>query len=377
MSISVIIAGDYSPNDQVATKIDNGEYGIVLDEVRRRIENADYSIVNFETTVRVKGSSPIKKCGPHLSCSSNAISALHYSGFQCVTLANNHFGDYGDISVAESLKLLKEIGIDYVGGGNNLYDALKVLYKDVKGKRLAILNYCEEEFTIATDNHGGSAPLDMTYVIPSIMEARTQADYVIVITHSGKEFYQLPTPRMKRVCRALIDLGADAVLNHHQHCYGGYEVYNEKPIFYGLGNFCFDFRNKKNESWNEGYMVELSLDEKIGFEIIPYYQSNGRPTISLMDDDEKRVVQSKIADLNAIIKNQKMLESKYDSFSKTFFRSIRMSLTPYSNRYLYSLCLRHLIPGFISKERKLILTDYVNCDSWRDIFLQYLKSDER
>lgn len=43
---------------------------------------------------------------------------------------------------------------------------------------------------------------------------------------------------MQEIYRFFVDIGADAVINHHQHCYSGYEVYKEKPIFYGLGNFC-------------------------------------------------------------------------------------------------------------------------------------------
>lgn len=377
MSLSVLIAGDYSPNDRVAEKIDFGDYTFVLGNVKPRIEDVDYSIVNFETTVLIEGVGPIQKCGPNVSCTPKAIEALSYVGFNCVTLANNHFADYGDKCVAKSLELLDKAEIDHVGGGNNLEESLSILYKQIGNKNLAVLNYCEEEFTIASKEKGGSAPFDLSYVIPKIVEARNKADYVLVIIHGGKEFYQLPTPRMKRTYRALVDMGVDAVVNHHQHCYGGYEVYKGKPIFYGIGNFCFDFRNKKNDPWNEGYMVKLTLDDEIGYEIIPFYQCNGEATIELMNSEQKVVLLENVRKLNEIIADDERLEKEYRMFSETFFRSMRMSLTPYSNRYLYSLCLRHLLPGFISNERKLTLMDYVNCESWRDIFLQYLKSEKR
>jgi poly-gamma-glutamate synthesis protein (capsule biosynthesis protein) len=378
MSISVLVAGDYSPKDRVAKKIDNSEYEYLFGSVKQVTAAMDYSIVNFETTI-VEGidATPIEKCGPNLFCSSKAIDAIKYAGFNCVTLANNHFADFGDFGVKQSLDLLKEKQIDYVGGGMSIYDAVRILYKKINGQKLAVLNFCEEEFTIATKENGGSAPLDWSYVVPKVVEARKNSDYILFIVHGGKEFFNLPTPRMKRAYRALIDLGVDVVVNHHQHCYGGYEVYKEKPIFYGLGNFCFDFRNKKNDPWNEGYMVKLSFDDVISFEIIPYYQCNGDATIELMDEAQKKALLEKVHELNVIIADDTQLEREYKKFSESFFRAMRMSLTPYSNRYLYSLCLRHLLPGFITKERKLILTDYVNCESWRDIFLQYLKSEQR
>ena len=42
---------------------------------------------------------------------------------------------------------------------------------------------------------------------------------------------------MKETYRFFVDCGADAVINHHQHCYSGYEYYKDKFICYGLGNF--------------------------------------------------------------------------------------------------------------------------------------------
>jgi poly-gamma-glutamate synthesis protein (capsule biosynthesis protein) len=49
---------------------------------------------------------------------------------------------------------------------------------------------------------------------------------------------------MVETYRFFIEAGADAVVNHHQHCICGYEVYKGKPIFYGLGNFCFDWAKR-------------------------------------------------------------------------------------------------------------------------------------
>ena len=372
------MAGDYSPNDKVSRFLEEKNYHYVLGEVKPLTEKADYAIVNFETTLFDEEAEPIEKCGPNINCKEDAVKALKYAGFSCVTLANNHFKDYGSISVSKTLNALNEVGLDHVGGGNNLQEALSVHYKQFPdGELLAIINCCEEEFTIATDTEGGAAPFDFSYIIPKVVEARNKANYVLMIIHGGKEFFQLPTPRMKRAYRALVDMGVDAVVNHHQHCFSGYEVYKGKPVFYGLGNFCFDFRNKKNDSWNEGYMVQLTFDKKIGFELFPYYQCNGNATIELMNKEQKDDIMGRINDINTIIEDDKKLEKEYKAFSETFARSMRMSLTPYSNRYLYSLCLRHLLPGFISKQRKLVLLDYVNCESWRDLFLQYLKSEKR
>lgn len=106
-----------------------------------------------------------------------------------------------------------------------------------------------------------------------IKEVRSKADYVIVIIYGGVELFWLPTRRMIETYRFFIDAGADAILNHHQHCCSDYEVYNGKPIFYGLGNFCFDVPNS-DYRWTSGYMVEIEFKKSgiIDFAIIPYRQ---------------------------------------------------------------------------------------------------------
>ena len=87
---------------------------------------------------------------------------------------------------------------------------------------------------------------------------------------------------MQKWYRHFVDMGADAVVNHHQHCISGYEIYQEKPIFYGLGNFCFDsFREQPVSQWNYGYAVKLTVDKKISVDLIPYTQFAEQPKLNL------------------------------------------------------------------------------------------------
>ena len=63
-----------------------------------------------------------------------------------------------------------------------------------------------------------------------------------------------------------------------------YELYKDKPIFYGLGNFCFDRAGKWSTKWYEGLMVTLSFDEnKVDYEIIPYHQCLESPKVELLE----------------------------------------------------------------------------------------------
>ena len=146
----------------------------------------------------------------------------------------------------------------------------------------------------------------------SITDARRQADYVVVIIHGGLEMYQLPTLRMKETYRFFVDAGADAVVNHHQHCFSGYEVYKGKPIFYGLGNFCFDWEGRRNSIWNQGYAITLTFSEKVEHEIHPYVQCDECPAVCLQDNGHYK---TSIKKLNEIIADDRKLEERFSKYA--------------------------------------------------------------
>lgn len=371
--MKILIAGDFCPRDRVADKFEQGDYESVLTEVKDITANIDYSIVNFECPVTKGGESPIEKCGPNLHCSEKGMEAVKWAGFNCVTLANNHFLDYGSKGVEHTLEACKKYGIDTVGGGMNLQEASKILYKEIKGQTLAIINCCEHEFSIATDETAGSNPLSSIQQFYAIKEARSKADYVLVIVHGGNEYYQLPSPRMQETYRFFIDTGADAVVNHHQHCYSGYEVYNNKPIFYGLGNFCFDRLNKRDSTWNKGYMTILNFAKEISFEVVPYVQCNYEITIKMMEGSIKGDCLSKIEEFNAIICNKEELGSKYKKYTKEN-SDLQFLFSPYMNVFLTSLCKRRMIPSFVSRNKRTMLLAYIQCESHFPKVLNYLRS---
>ena len=195
--MKVLIAGDYCPQNRVADLFEKRDFESVLGNVRDVISTVDYSIVNFECPVCDGSETPIVKFGPNLKCTEHGVEALKWAGFKCVTLANNHFLDYGEEGVAKTLKTCQDYDIDTVGGGVTLNEASQVLYRKIEGKILAIINCCEHEFSIATDTTAGSNPLNPFQQYYAIQDARKKADYILVIVHGGHEHFQLPSPRMQ------------------------------------------------------------------------------------------------------------------------------------------------------------------------------------
>ncbi len=370
--MKILIAGDYCPLSRVASILELSNYNVVLGEIKPITALADYSILNYECPICCGDEKPILKAGPNHKSKKSGLNAIKWAGFDCVTLANNHFRDFGNEGCINTISELKNACFDFVGGGQNFSEASQVFYKEIGNSSLAVVNCCENEFSIASTKGAGSNPLNPIQQYYQIQEARKLADYVVVIVHGGTEWYNLPTPRMKETYRFFIDVGADAVVNHHQHCYSGYEVYKEKPIFYGLGNFCFDKGAQKPNFWNEGFMVMLDLkQEGIGYQLFPYVQCAEEPTVRMLEDAS--VFNKKIERLNQIIADEKLLKKKFHELAQGRKKTIRGLLTPYSTRIMKSLYAHGLLPSFVTTNREISLLAHTQCESHRDLLIDNLK----
>lgn len=370
--MKLLIAGDFCPQYRVALKFDKREFESVLGEIKNVISQADYSIVNLECPVTKGGEIPMVKQGPNLKCSEKGIEAIRWAGFDCVTLANNHFLDYGEEGAKNTLMTCRKNLLDCVGGGMSLKEASSILYKEIKGQKIAIINCCEHEFSIATENTAGSNPLNLIQQYYAINTAKKIANRVIVIVHGGHEHYQLPSPRMQESYRYFIDVGADAVVNHHQHCYSGYEIYNNKPIIYGLGNFCFDKKEKKSPHWYEGYMVMLdfSSQELVNLKILPYSQCGLNPKVEMLPES---AFDKNIEKLNVTINDSKALHLAIDKYYSACAIEIENPLEPLFSKYFFSLKRRKWLPSFICLKRTLMAENNICCESHRDKLIWCLK----
>lgn len=373
--MKIIVAGDFCPHHQSLELIEQGRHVEMFAEIQPIVKSADYSLVNFECPIKINpNAKPIAKCGPNLHCTTKAIDAIKYMGFKGVTLANNHVMDYGEAGLNDTLHALKLGGLDVMGVGDNLIDAAKVFYKTIMNEKVAIINCCEHEFSVATKCNSGANPLNPVQQYYQIEEARHKADYVIVIVHGGHEHFQLPSPRMKELYRFYIDCGADAVINHHQHCYSGYEIYKSKPIFYGLGNFFFDWNNRHNGIWTEGYVTEIILDKTISFNLIPYKQCASATKIELMLKQDADAFYENINRLSKIITDDKKLQETVDIWMSSNNYSYKSVTLPYSTRWLKAAAMRGWIPTKLTQNKILGLINYIQCEAHRDRYLAFLNN---
>lgn len=367
--ISVFIAGDIVPRNRTIDLFKLKRTEELFYDFIPYIKKSDISIGNLEAPIIIGDSTPIKKSGPCLFAPKETIEVLKEAGFTTLTLANNHFRDQGQNGVEYTLHVAKENKIDVVGGGKNFRDARKILFKELNHETIAIINVCEHEFSIASETYGGSNPLDLINLYEDINIAKKKANHVLVIVHGGIEGYQLPTPRMKRTYHHLIDIGADAVVNHHQHCFSGYEIYQGKPIFYGLGNFCFDWEGRKKSIWNEGYAIQLIFNKSITFEIIPFIQCDVKPCVSICPEEHYNI---RIKKLNEIILEDKLLRKEYLHFIKKKKTLLLLDFMPIHNKYISALFRKEYL-NLPYKEKDLLkIKNKICCESHHENLITLL-----
>lgn len=367
--MKILFAGDFSVQDRAVVLFNNTENAIsAFKEIQDLCKTHDLAIVNFESPV-TDCTEGILKDGPCIRNPKNSIDVLGQVGFGLFCLANNHLKDYGSKGIEDTIVAMNANNVKYVGAGRNINEARNPFIFEKNGKKVGILNICENESSIASATEAGACPVSEVDLFYDISKLRKCVDYIVVIVHGGREHYQLPTPRMKKLYHYIIDLGADLVVNHHQHCYSGYETYNGKHIFYGLGNFFFDNPRKRNCLWNQGLLLSVDFGECINFEIIPFSQCNQKIGInlkSLSDHSEK------IEKLNKIIVDDVKLQEAYDSMMAKAYPMSPMQ--PYTSHYIRALYHRGLLPDLISKQKKVEILNIVRCETHRELLISYIEN---
>ena len=316
-SISIFFAGDYAPCrgfESLVLKKGSEIFG----EFQENIAGADLSFLNLETPLCIKGK-PIEKAGANLKAHPDCIKAVKNAGFDVVGLANNHIMDFGNEGIEETIRSCRSAGLTICGVGKDLTQAQQVPIIERHGLKIAIIAVAENEFSIAGETTAGAAPLDPVDNTLQIESARNQADLVFVSIHGGNELFPLPRPGLRKLCRYYITRGVDAVICHHAHVPGAYEIYKDKPIVYSLGNLIFENSNPRPpKGWNEGYAIRLDYsinDLKLtGFKVLPYTQSVDQKGLRRMSGNDETAFFKQMDDYNNLLNDEDLYIKAWNDF---------------------------------------------------------------
>lgn len=281
-SFSILFTGDLAPIGD-AESMPGKPYSLqISNSIKILFDKFDLNITNLEAPLTLS-SKKIVKTGPNIKAHPESVKILTDLNINIACLSNNHIRDFGNKGVIDTINICKSNNIRIVGAGANIEESSKPLIINVKGWNVAILNFSENEYNTATATRAGSNPDDPIHIWRSMTSAKDIADFIIVVLHGGKELYPYPTPAQLKLYRFIVELGADAVIGHHTHVIGGYEIYSGTPIVYSLGNFIFDEAGNPPE-WYKGALSGISFKAKGGFELEFFLTSQDNKTLSVIDN---------------------------------------------------------------------------------------------
>ncbi len=246
--VSVAVTGDImlarTVNQQMLASHDQFPFNFTGE----RLKGFDVTVGNLECVVSTLGT-PIPGKPFTFEADPIGFQRLAAAGFDIVSVANNHSGDYGKGAFTDMLAHLPAWDITPVGGGANRQQAHQPVYRYSHSTMLGFLAYCaiEPPDYAATDTTPGHAWLTEEALKADIAAARPNCDFLITFMHWGYEGHlQADDPTQPYLARAAIDAGADLVVGCHPHVIQPHELYNGKLIVYSLGNFVFDYMTAPN-----------------------------------------------------------------------------------------------------------------------------------
>jgi hypothetical protein len=370
-NITLVIAGDFCPTHRLAAwQLSKHSFA----DIQEECSGVDIRIANLECPVTDRSYRPISKTGPTVRAGSDALAFLTSLGFNTVTLANNHIFDFGRQALADTIANLRKHEMYYVGAGLNYETATRTKYFTIRNQTLAIVNIAENEWSTTKEgDRAGAHSLDPVKNYYAIRKATSRADYVVVIAHGGHELYPLPSPRMKELFHFFIDIGADAVINHHPHCPSGWEVYRGKPIYYSLGNFLFDNPAKRAGAWTRGLLVRLTFaKDRVEHSYKPFTQCS-RDRLFEFDDVKAQVgSRKKLEGLTKIIEDDSRLKQAFVAYCAKNKRFYLSRLEPLGNEYFRRLRSRGILPGFMTSAKKRSILNLIRCEAHRDVLMRLL-----
>lgn len=267
----------------------------LLSDVEAYLKNADVTFGNLEGAILDKGGTA-KTCSNPSLCyvfRSPESYAQHFvnAGFDVLSIANNHSGDFGGTGRTRTKEVLEEKEIAYAGlAGTDEYTIFE-------------RNGIKYGFCAFAPNRGTCSINNLPKAKEIVQKLVAETDVVIVSFHGGAEgakhqsvpkkneyFYGENRGDVHGFAHAMIDAGADIIFGHGPHVTRAVELYKDRFIAYSLGNFCTYGRFSLAGPAGIAPIIKLEINEVgafLGGEIIPIYQQK---THGPKVDPQKRAI---------------------------------------------------------------------------------------
>jgi poly-gamma-glutamate synthesis protein (capsule biosynthesis protein) len=253
---------DYTADGLLPLQPTVDDHTRLLAPVKPLLENADFTIVNLETTLNDPAFFPKAVPRPAIfhpttsyvyASHPNSALALKQSGVDVVDLGNNHTYDMLEMGLNNTLSILDQAGMLHFGAGTNEANAWAPVIISSRGQKIAFLGCTTLRIPLKTPirndipyvasdvlRKGGAAYCAEARLRSEIINAKQQADIVVVMIHGGTEYDTTPTNKITYLSEIARQAGATLVINHQPHVVGGFSLRDQSLIAWTMGSFLSD-----------------------------------------------------------------------------------------------------------------------------------------
>jgi poly-gamma-glutamate synthesis protein (capsule biosynthesis protein) len=236
--------------------------------MRRRLAAADVTVGNLESTLSRAGAP--RQGGDSFAAAPRVVRGLRAAGFDVLSLANNHTGDFGDRALVETVQRLRRARIAAFGAGADAAQAWRPAVLQRRGVRFGFFGFnAIGETPAAAPGRPGAVsvsmpprtgPLDRAELrafLRAVRRLDREVDVVVVMPHWGTQYTNRQLPVQATVAERLVAAGADVVVGGHPHWVQGVEMVDGRLVVHSLGNFVFDMDFMRETQ--EGLLLELTF----------------------------------------------------------------------------------------------------------------------
>lgn len=238
----------------------------LLNPVKPILRSADVTFGNLEGTFLNKGGE-LKKCNDTTKCYAFRMptkysALLTDAGFDLVSLANNHMGDFGETGRRSTMKVLDSVNVKYAG----LLSCPTTTYEK-DGVKYGLCAFAP--------NTGTCDISDIKKAKEIVRSLDSIADIVIVSFHGGAEgdkhqhvtkqtelFYGEDRGNVYQFAHQMIDAGGDIIFGHGPHVTRAIDLYKDRFIIYSMGNFCTYARFNLKGPNGIAPIIKVNVDKK-------------------------------------------------------------------------------------------------------------------
>lgn len=240
VAVGDIMLGTITPSGHLPQ---NNDCSPQLSMVKPILSSGDVVFGNLEG-VLTDNKLSAKKCRSSKYCytfgmPTKYVNCLKDAGFNLLSVANNHVGDFGEQGRKSTVETLDKAGIHFAG------------LKDYRTEAIFEIDSVKYGFLAFAPNKGTVDVRDVDAAAEMVRSLTEKCDIVIVSFHAGAEGakYQHVTRRTETYigenrgngygfAHRMIDAGADILLGHGPHVTRAIELYKDRFIAYSMGNFC-------------------------------------------------------------------------------------------------------------------------------------------